>query len=119
MNPIERQMKLARELMELNTEWFRKIAEYDVQNVQKYVEMNQEFAQKLPEVRDIQSFADLQREYGETLWTNTQEVMKARGEMVREAFEANGDAWRTAFSNEEVVEAAPKAKAEKAEKAAA
>jgi len=97
MNPFEQQMKLARELMELNAEWFRKIAEFDSSNLQKYVELNQEFAQKLPEVKDIQSFLDLQREYGETLWNGTQEVVKARGEMLREVVEANGEAMRSAF----------------------
>ena len=105
MNPIERQMKLARELMELNTEWFRKIAEFDGQNFQKYVDMNQEFAQRLPQVRDVQGFVDLQREYGEALWSNTQEVFKARNDMLREAMEANGEAVRGAWdANEAPVE---------------
>lgn len=108
MNPFEQQMKLARELMELNAEWFRKIAEFDSSNLQKYVELNQEFAQKLPEVKDIQSFLDLQREYGETLWNGTQEVVKARGEMLREVVEANGEAMRSAFSPAEVKKSAAK-----------
>lgn len=99
MNPIERQMQLGRDLMELNAEWFRKIAEYDTENFQKYVEINQEFATRLPEVRDVQSFVELQREYGEHLWKNTQEVMKTRGEMLREAFEANAGRVRDAYTN--------------------
>ena len=115
MNPIERQMQLGRELMELNAEWFRKIAEYDTQNVQKYVEMNQEFASKLPEIRDVQSFVELQREYGETMWSSTQEVLKTRGEMLREAFEANTTAMRDAFTPAE--EPAPKKAAPKKEAA--
>ncbi len=111
MNPIEKQMQIGRELMELNAQWFQKIAQFDTENFQKYVEVNQEFAQKLPEVRDFQSFVDLQREYGETLWNNAQEVLKTRGEMVREAAEANGEVLRNAFSTEEPAEKKPAAKA--------
>ncbi|MEQ8693564.1 MAG: phasin family protein [Pseudomonadales bacterium] len=98
MNPIEKQMELGRELMELNAQWFQKIAEFDGQNVQKYVELNQTFAQRLPEVKDVASFVELQREYGETLWNSTQEVVQARSEMVREAFEANTNAVKSAFA---------------------
>ena len=94
----------------------RKIVEFDQQNFQKYVEVNQSFAQRLPEVRDIQSFVDLQREYGETVWSNTTEALQARGEMVREAAEANGEVLKSAFSS---AQAEAKAPAKKAEKAAA
>ena len=103
MNPIEKQFQMGRDLMELNTQWFQKIAEFDAANMQKYVEFNQSFAARLPEVRDMQGFADLQREYGETLWNNTQEAFQARAEMVREATEAATDVVRSAWSTEEVV----------------
>ncbi len=114
MNPIETQMQLGRELMELNAEWFRKIAEFDAQNVQKYVEMNQEFAQRLPEVKDLQGFTDLQREYGETLWNSTQEAFQARNDMVREVVEANGAAVRNAWAPAQEEAAKPAAKKEAA-----
>ena len=106
MNAIEKQMELARELMELNAQWFQKIAEFDGQNVQKYVELNQTFAQRLPEVRDVQSFVELQREYGETLWNSTQEVVQTRGDLMREAVEANTKAVQGAFAAAEVKPAA-------------
>ena len=98
MNPFEQQMKLGRELMELNAEWFRKLAEFDSKNFSSYVQFNQDFASKLPEVKDIQDFVELQREYGEQLWNNTQEVLKTRAEMQREAFNANSEAVRKAFA---------------------
>ncbi|MCP5178626.1 MAG: phasin family protein [Pseudomonadales bacterium] len=97
MNPFEKTMQFGRDLMELNAEWFRKIAEFDGESVRKYIEVNQEFGKKLPEVRDVQSFLDLQRTYAETLWSNTQETFKARGELVKEAVEANTSVWRDAF----------------------
>ena len=109
MNPMEKQMELGRELMELNSEWFRKLTELDSENFSKYVEMNQEFATKLPEVKDLQGFMDLQREYGEHLWSSTQEAMQTRGKLVQEAVDANGEAFRKAFGGEE----APKAKTTK------
>ena len=98
MNPMEQQMKVARELMELNAEWFRKLAEFDSKNFSSYVQFNQDFAGKLPEVNDVQSFVELQREYGEQLWNNTQKALTTRGEMLRDAFEANNETIRKAFT---------------------
>ena len=118
MNPFEQQMKLGRELMELNSEWFRKLAEFDSRNFNDYVQFNQDFAGKLPEVKDIQGFIELQREYGEQLWTNTQEAMQARGEMLRDAMTANGETLRKVFSPEEE-KAQPKRTKSTASKAAA
>ena len=63
------------------------------------------------EIKDFQSFADLQRQYGETLWTNTQEVLKSRGDMLREAFEANTAVVREAFAPVEEKPASKKAAA--------
>ena len=114
MNPIEKQIQLGRELMELNAQWFQKIAEFDGKNVQSYVELNQTFAQRLPEVKDVQSFVELQREYGETLWNGTQEVFQARNDMVREAFEANTNAVQGAFKAEEAAPAKPASRTKKA-----
>ena len=105
MNPIEQQMKLARELMELNAQWFRKLAEFDSKNFNSYVQFNQDFAGKLPEVNDVQSFVELQREYGEQLWSNTQKALTTRGEMLRDAFEAHNEAIRKAFTPESEVQA--------------
>ena len=104
MNIIEKQIHLGRELMELNASWFRKIAEFDTDNVKKFVEFNQDFAGRLPEVKDVQSFVELQREYGERLWEGTQEAVKGRGELLKEAVEENGSTLRKVFSQEEAEE---------------
>jgi len=126
MNQFEKQLQMGRDLVELNAQWFRKIAEFDGDNVRKYVEINQEFARRLPQVSDFESFMGLQREYGETLWNGTQEAFKARSELLREALEANSTSVRSLFSgqDEEAVQEeqkeeqvqekeAPKAKASK------
>ena len=109
MNMIEKQMQMSRELMELNADWFRKLAEFDAENVRKLVEFNQDFAGRLPEIKDVQSFFELQREYGERLWEGTQEAFKSRGEMLKEAVEDNGAVVRKAFSQEEAAEEAQQA----------
>jgi len=108
MNPFELQMKLARDLMEINSEWFRKLAEFDSDNFSKYVQFNQDFAGRLPEVTDIQGCVELQREYGEQLWNNTQSALKQRGELLRDAFNENNETIRKAFSPE--AEEKPRAK---------
>ena len=97
MNPIEKSIQIGRDLMETNAEWLRKLAEFDGESVRKYFELNQEFGKKLPEVKDPASFFELQRTYVEQLWTGTRETFKARNDLVKEAFEANGSVLRRVF----------------------
>ena len=106
MNPIEKSMQFGRDLLEVNAEWMRKLAEFDGQSMRKYVEFNQEFGSKLPEVKDVQSFLELQRAYAEQLWSGAQETFKARGELVKEAVEANGALWRRVVETASPVEEA-------------
>jgi hypothetical protein len=57
--------------------------------------------QKLPEVRAVGAFVELQRDYNETLWKGFQEDLKARGEILREAVEVTGTVFRSAFESAE------------------
>jgi hypothetical protein len=98
MNPIEKGTKLGRDLFEINTDSLRKIAELSAENFKRYMELNQDYLQKLPEVREFSAFVELQRDYGKSLWEGVQEDMKARGEIVREAVEHSGSALRGVFS---------------------
>ena len=118
MNPMEKQMQLGRDLMELNSEWFRKLAEFDTKSFSDYVQFNQDFAGRLPEVKDIQGFVDLQREYGEQLWNGAQEALKTRGELLQDAFNANNEKIRNAFNAEEKPPAKRSAKSSAAKAAA-
>ncbi len=117
MNPMEKQMQLGRELLELNTQWMGKMAEYDGETFKKYIEMNQSFAQRLPQISDISSFIELQREYGETLWNGVQSTFSERNGLVREAFEANTQLVREAWTP--AAEKPAPAKARKSEAKAA
>ncbi|MEM6708070.1 MAG: phasin family protein [Pseudomonadota bacterium] len=95
---IDRQMKLGRELVELNTSTARRLFEVQTQGVRQYFETNEEFAKRLPEVRDVTSFIELQREYGQTLWNDAQHSFRENGSVIREAVEHTGKALRAAFT---------------------
>ena len=111
MSIIDRQMKLGRELVELNLQTTRRLFEVQTSGVRQYFETNEEFAKRLPEVRDVASFMELQREYGQTLWNDAQHSLRENGSVLREAVEHTGKALRTAFRGtaEEVVDAAEEA----------
>ena len=90
MNPFETQVKLGRELFEVNTSTVRKLVELGGEELRKVWELNQGFVQKLPEVRDISSFVELQREYGQTVWEGVKSAVQSRGEIVKDAVEQTG-----------------------------
>ena len=100
MSVIENQMKLGRELFEINTHVLRRMTEITGEGVKQYFETNQDFAKRLTEVRDLSTFVELQREYGQTLYNGVTERLQTRGEVLKEAVERGGEAMRTAFSSE-------------------
>jgi hydroxymethylpyrimidine/phosphomethylpyrimidine kinase len=63
------------------------------------MELNQDYLQKLPEIRELGAFVELQREYSESLWKGMQQDLKARGEILREAVEGTGGVFRSAFTS--------------------
>lgn len=83
------------------------------------MELNQDYVQKLPEIRDISAFVELQGDYGQTLWEGVQEDLSARGTIVREAVEQTGGLIRSAFSSEEAEVEAEVVKAKAPSKKAA
>lgn len=97
MNAFEKTARVGRELFQINTGTVRKITELSAENFRRYMELNQTYLQKLPEVREVSSFVELQREYGENLWKGMQEDLKARGEILREAVKDTGSVFRSAF----------------------
>lgn len=100
MDQLEKQLKLARDLMELNTESFRKIADFDSKSFNSWVELNRDFVSRLPDVKDVEGFIGLQREYGEKLWNSSQDAVKARGDLLREVYEDSNAKIRSAFRSE-------------------
>lgn len=110
MNRLEKGLrnsaKLGRDLFEMNNSAMIKIIELSTENFKKYLELNQNYVAKLPEVRDLGSFVELQRDYGQNLWEGVQADLKARGEIVRETVEQTGQLVRGVFSAETDVDTA-------------
>ena len=99
-NGLENAGKLGRKLFDLNNETMVKFVDLSADNFKKYLELNQNYVAKLPEVNDVSSFVELQREYGQNLWEGVQADMRARGELVREAVEQTGSLVRGTFQDE-------------------
>jgi Phasin protein len=100
MNILERQVNFGRTLFEINQNTFQELAQGTQQNIVKYFELNSEFSQRLPEVRDVTSFMDLQREYGETLLGSVREATRSRAEILKSAVEETGNAVRKVFASD-------------------
>jgi len=99
MSRMEKGMKLGRDLFDLNNTTMVRIAELSAENFKKYLELNQSYVERLPEVRDISTFVELQRDYGQNLWEGVQSDLKARTEIVREAVEQTGGMVREVFTS--------------------
>lgn len=120
MSVIENQMKLGRELFEINTHVARRMTEITGEGFKQYFETNQEFLKRMAEIRDVSSFVEMQREYGTTLYNGMTERLQTRGEVLKEAVERSGEAVREAFSaNKDVVAAANEEAAEAVDAAVA
>ena len=116
MTTLEKQAALGRELFDLNTGTLRRLAELQTNGVRQYFETNRAFAEKLPGIKDVSTFMELQREYGEAVWKGFTEGLKANGEVLQEAAESAGELLRSTFVADEPK--APKA-AKKTSKPAA
>lgn len=100
MSVVQNQLNLGRELFEINTQVARRMTEIAGEGIKQYFQTNQEFAQRLTEVRDLSTFVELQQEYGKTLYNGASERMQSQGEILKEAVERGGEALRGAFSPE-------------------
>jgi hypothetical protein len=119
MNVIEKQAELGKALYAINSNTLKEFASMQQENLQKYMETNRAFGEKLPEVKDISSFVDLQREYGATIWSNVKDSFEHQNELFRGAMEETRDAVKHAFTSEEIVDEKPKAKTKTKAKAKA
>lgn len=104
-NGLRNTAKLTRDLFEMNNNAMVKIVELSTENFKKYLELNQSYVAKLPEVRDVGAFVELQRDYGQSLWEGVQADLKARGEIVRSTVEQTGELVRGVFTESPVDEA--------------
>jgi hypothetical protein len=114
MNMIEKQTELGKSLYEINTSTVSEIAELSRKNIEQYIEVNKSFGEKLPELREINDFMSLQREYGETMVSNVRTAIETQNAILQNAFTESREAFQAAFTTETTVEAKPKAKVKKA-----
>ena len=98
MNILEKQAELGRTIFDINTSALRAMAELTQENIRKYLETNQTFGDRLPEVQDMSTLVSLQREYGEVIVNNTREAVAEQTSIVQNAFESARGALETAFS---------------------
>ena len=78
MNVIEKQTELTKSLYSINSGALKEFTSQQKANVEKYIETNKSFGERLPEVRDISGFLTLQREYGESLWANAKSAIETQ-----------------------------------------
>lgn len=121
MSIVENQMKLGRELFEINTHVARRMTEITGEGFKQYFETNQEFMKRMAEIKDVSGFFELQRDYGKTLYTGVTERLQTRGEVLKDAVERSGEAVRGAFTaaNDEAADVIENVADKVAEKAAA
>ena len=112
MNVIEKQTELTKSLFNINSGELKEFTSQQKANVEKYIETNKSFGERLPEVRDISGFLTLQREYGESLWANAKSALETQNELVKTTFEETRDAFKLAMTTDEVSEESAEDKAE-------
>lgn len=100
MNIVQKQVEMGRALFEINQNTFQELARTQQDNFKKYLELNSDFSKRLPEVKDISSFVELQREYNETLWTGIKDTTRGQVDVIKTAVEESGEAMRKAFTVE-------------------
>jgi hypothetical protein len=100
MNIIQKQADFGRTLFEINQNALQETIRTQQENIRKYFELNATFGQRLPEVRDVTSFIELQREYGATLWNGIKESTQSQAGILKSAVEETGTAVRKVFTPE-------------------
>lgn len=100
MNIIQKQADFGRTIFEINQNAISELVKVGQENIQKYVELNSTFGKRLPEVRDVTSFVELQKEYGETLWADIKSATQTQAGIYKSAIEETGAAVRKVFTTE-------------------
>jgi len=100
MNVLQKQVEMGRALFEINQNTVQELARTQQDNFKKYFELNNDFSKRLPEVTDISSFVELQREYNETLWGGIKDTTRGQVDVIKTAVEESGEAVRKAFTVE-------------------
>lgn len=97
--------QVGRDLVEINVETVRKLAELSADNLRRYIDLNKDYFEKLPSVRAVNAYVDLQRTYNTGLWNGFRDDLRARSDILRAAAERTGSVVRGAFVASEAASA--------------
>ena len=100
MNFFEKQADLQRSLGEVGTSAWRRLVELSSSSTTRYFDLNAEFSKRLPAPGDLSGWTEIQREYGEAVWSNFEEYTKTRGEILKEALDESNELVKSAFNPE-------------------
>jgi len=107
MNIIQKQAELGRSLFQINTNTLRSYAEMQRDNLSKYVELNSNYGKQLPEIKNVQDFLALQREYGQSVWSGVKSSVESQTSLVKSAFEETSVALKSAYTTDTATANAP------------
>lgn len=100
MNLFERQAQLSQSMFDINSSTIKSLVEHGQSQIKKYVETNQQFGNKLPEVRDLSTLISLQREYSEAIVSNIRSSVEEQTTTMKDAFSQSRKALEAAFATE-------------------
>ena len=98
MSYLQKQAEIGQTFFDINQTAFQQIMTSQQESYRKFLDLNSDFSKKLPEVKDIASFIELQREYGKTLWTGVTEANQAQADILRTSVEETSSAVRNMFA---------------------
>ena len=98
MNYLETQAEIGKTFFDINKNTIQELMSTQQENFRKYLELNSDFSKKLPEVKDVASFFELQREYGETLWSGVKEATRVQADILKTSVEETTSAVQQVFA---------------------
>lgn len=101
MSIIERGQSFIQELTELNNSAFSRYFEIQREAVETFVEANRTRFDALREVKGVEDFVNVQRDYFAALQSNVTESWEKQGQLARENMEATNKMVRELFQAEE------------------
>ena len=98
MSYLQTQTEIGKTFFEINQNTFQALMSNQQENFKKYLELNSDFSSKLPEVKDVAGFMELQREYAETLWGGIKDATRVQADILKTSVEDTTNAVQQVFT---------------------
>ncbi len=98
MSYLQTQAEMGKTFFEINQNMFQALMSSQQENFRKYLELNSDFSSKLPEVKDVAGFIELQREYAETLWSGIKDATQVQADILKSSVEDTTNAVQQVFA---------------------